>query len=447
MLRKLIYNFLIALDAISQNWLRAVLTSLGIVFGVASVIAMLAIGRGTQERILEQMNALGANNIIIKPVIQQEEGDVEEEGGENLDTRQPNRFTPGLTMQDALGLKSLPYVRSVSPELELETMAVRKGRKRSIKLVGVTRPYFEDSEFDLAEGQVFTPEHLKFSQPVCIIGYGVKTRFFATEDPIGKQIKCGKHWLTVVGVLNPRNISKEVRDELGIRNFDLDIYLPIQTALLRYKNRSLVTEAGLIRAARMGGDDDNESKPPPNYHQIDNIVVKVTSTEYSRRLAEIINRMLSRRHNQVVDFQIIVPETLLQKKQESTDLFNWVLRAIASISLLVGGIGIMNIMLASVLERIKEIGLRLSLGATKNDIVLQFMCEAIVISVTGGVLGVMIGVGLSYLIEYLTSIETIITPLFLGISFPVAVSIGLIFGIYPAQQAAKQDPVISLRSN
>ncbi|MEZ4827324.1 MAG: ABC transporter permease [Bacteroidia bacterium] len=444
MLNKLIYNFLIALDAISQNWLRAVLTSLGIVFGVASVIAMLAIGRGTQEKILQQMNALGANNIIIKPIIEQKEEEVEESQDESK--RQPNRYTPGLTMHDLKGLADLPYVESVSPEIELETMAVREGRKRSIKLVGVTPTYFEHSEMDLLEGNHFTDEQLLYSQAVCIIGYGVKAKFFATDEAIGKEIKCGKHWLTVVGVMKPRNITQEVRDELGIRNYDMDIYTPIQTVLLRYKNRSLVTQTGLLRAAQQEEESD-DTAPPANYHQIDNLVLKVSNTAYSRKVAEIANRMISRRHNQVVDFQIIIPETLLQKKQESTDLFNWVLRAIASISLLVGGIGIMNIMLASVLERIKEIGLRLSLGATKNDIVLQFMCEAIVISVTGGVIGVLLGVGLSFAIEYLTNIQTIISPVFLAISFPVAVAIGLIFGIYPARQAARQDPVVSLRSN
>ncbi|MDX2247878.1 MAG: ABC transporter permease [Bacteroidia bacterium] len=446
MLNKLIYNFLIALDAISQNWLRAVLTSLGIVFGVASVIAMLAIGRGTQERIMEQMNALGANNIIIKPVIEQEEGEVEENTDEAK--RQPNRFTPGLTMADVKGLAELPYIQSVSPEIEIETMAVRNGRKRSLKLVGVTLAHFENEELQLLEGKHFSPEQIKFSESVCVIGYGVKAKFFPTEEPVGKEIKCGKHWLTVVGVMKPRNISQEVRDELGIRNYDMDIYAPIQTVLLRYKNRSLVTQAGLLRAAQVEEEgNESETKVPDNYHQIDNIVLKVSNTAYSRKISEISNRMLARRHNQVVDFQIIVPETLLQKKQESTDLFNWVLRAIASISLLVGGIGIMNIMLASVLERIKEIGLRLSLGATKNDIVLQFMCEAIVISVTGGIIGVIMGVAISFFIEYITSIQTIISPVFLVISFPVAVTIGLVFGIYPARQAARQDPVVSLRAN
>ncbi|MEZ4775855.1 MAG: ABC transporter permease [Bacteroidia bacterium] len=445
MLNKIIYNFLIALDAISQNWLRAVLTSMGIVFGVASVIAMLAIGRGTQEKILEQMNALGANNIIIKPVIEQKEGEVEETEDESK--RQPNRYTPGLTMQDLKGLETLPYIEAVSPEIEIETMAVREGRKRSIKLVGVTPTYFTNGELELLEGKHFSDEQMKYSQSVCIIGYGVKAKFFPKDEPIGKEIKCGKHWLTVIGVMKPRNISQEVRDELGIRNYDMDIYTPIQTILLRYKNRALVTQTGLLRAAQQEEEEGGNTQTPDNYHQIDNLVIKISNTAYSRKIAEICNRMIARRHNQVVDFQIIIPETLLQKKQESTDLFNWVLRAIASISLLVGGIGIMNIMLASVLERIKEIGLRLSLGATKNDIVLQFMCEAIVISVTGGIIGVIMGVGISYLIEYLTSIQTIISPIFLAVSFPVAVAIGLIFGIYPARQAARQDPVVSLRSN
>ena len=443
MIRKLIYNFLIGLEAIAQNKLRAFLTSLGIIFGVASVIAMLAIGRGAEQAIMQQMNALGVNNLIINPIIEQEEGDVEEEEEEN---NKPQRFTPGLTLHDVANIESLPFVNNVSPEIVLETMAVRQGRKRSVKLVGVRPVYFDDHEFELAEGKPFTSEQVKRGHPVCIIGQSIKAKFFATEEPLGKMIKCGKNWLTVVGVLKARNIGKGIRDELGIRNYDLDIYAPLQTILLRYKNRALVTSSGLERAL-WDDDEEVEGAPPPNYHQLDKLVVRVNDSRYMRKIAEISNRMLTRRHNKVVDFEIIVPELLLQQKQETTRRFNFVLGAIASISLLVGGIGIMNIMLASVLERIKEIGLRLSLGATKQDIVLQFMSEAVAISVTGGLIGIFLGVGFSYVINQFTETEALVSGMSIFLSFFVAMSVGLIFGIYPARKAAQQDPVVSLRSN
>ncbi|MEM8888769.1 MAG: ABC transporter permease, partial [Bacteroidota bacterium] len=244
MLRKLSYNFLIGIDAISQNKLRAILTSLGIIFGVASVIAMLAIGRGAELAVLEQMEALGVNNLIINPVIEQEEGEVEEEE----DERKPVRFTPGLSMLDVLSMEDLPYIDHVSPEIVLDLLAVREGRKRSTKLVGVRNSYFGDFGFELQSGNYFSKEQLKRGYPVCIIGNDIKVKFFPTEEAVGKQIKVGKNWLKIVGVLGGRNISKNIRDELGIRNYDLDIYIPVQTMLLRYKNRSLVTRTALTRA-------------------------------------------------------------------------------------------------------------------------------------------------------------------------------------------------------
>ncbi len=448
MLQKIFYNFEIALGAIAQNKLRGFLTSLGIIFGVASVIAMLAIGKGAQQEILEQMKLLGANNIIIKPIIEQEEGDVEE----NLtDTPKNRRYTPGLCMPDVEALASLPHVKVVSPEIELETVAVRAARKRSARLVGVRSDYFPSNGFEMAEGSIFTPEHLENGEPVCIIGYDIKTRFFPTEEPLGKQIKCGKLWLTIVGVLKARNISDAFQDKLGIRNYDRDIYAPINTVLLRYRNRALLTARDIQMASRDNWvradeeEDESVEKEKKNYHQLDRIVVQVADNTYSRQLAEVISRMLHRRHNEVIDYEITVPELLLQQEKRTRSLLNAVLAAIASISLIVGGIGIMNIMLASVLERIKEIGLRLSIGATQKDIILQFMAEAVTISVSGGLIGIFLGVSFCYLIEGLAGFPTIISGASVIVSFLVAVTIGLVFGIYPAQKAAKQDPVVSLR--
>jgi len=457
MFRKLIYNFQIGVEALGQNKLRALLTSLGIIFGVASVIAMLAIGRGAQAEIIEQMELLGANNIIINPIIQQEEGtvgeeDVEDAGEEEVEEGEKGggnkRYTPGLNLQDVNSLALLPKIQHVSPEIVIETVAIRKGRKRSTKLVGVTNYHFEGPEFKLLDGKPFNAEQHEFGHPVCIIGNAIKTKFFPTEEPIGKQIKCGHLWLTVIGVMAPRYVSRETREEfnyLGIRNYDYDIYTPIKTILLRYENRSLVT-AEDVREANRRRSRNNENVIV-NYHQIDKVVLKVEDSRYMRNLAEISNRMLTRRHNEVVDFEITVPEQLLEQKQRTMQIFNIVLGAIASISLLVGGIGIMNIMLASVLERIKEIGLRLSVGATQRDIIYQFMSEAVAISVSGGIIGIFLGIGLGYLIEYLADIQTLVTTWSVLLSFLVAVSIGLIFGIYPARKAAKQNPVVSLRAS
>lgn len=191
-----------------------------------------------------------------------------------------------------------------------------------------------------------------------------------------------------------------------------------------------------------GAEDAEAAK---NYHQLDKLVIQVSETSSLQPVADILQRMLKRRHFDVVDFEIEIPELLLKQQQRTNDIFNYILGAIAGISLLVGGIGIMNIMLASVLERIKEIGLRMALGAEKKDIVQQFLFEAMMISVTGGVIGVALGASMAYIISTVADIPTIISLGSIGLSFGVAASVGLIFGIAPARKAAMQDPIASLR--
>jgi putative ABC transport system permease protein len=457
MLKKLSYNAQIAIEAIGQNKMRAILTSLGIIFGVASVIAMLAIGRGAQVEILEQMKLLGANNIIVRPVVEQKQGlvaDDSEEGDTQQGQGQGNkRYSPGLTLEDARSIKELiPGVEMVSPEVVYETMVTRAGYRRSGRIVGVGEHFLDTSGFTVASGSGFTNEHHQSSLPVAVIGNAIKTRFFPKEDPIGKQIKCGDVWFTVVGVLDRIAITADNIQHLGIRDYNMDIYTPITTALIRYKNRAKFTperaQGGMMifggGMAMVSGGRRN-TPVDPNYHQIDRMVVRVTDTQMMPTVAEVMSRMLERRHNQVVDYEIVVPELLLKQEQRTKDIFNIVLAAIASISLIVGGIGIMNIMLASVMERIREIGVRMSLGATQKDIVLQFLSEAVAISINGGIIGIVLGVGFSYLIEHTTGIVTIVSPWSVVISFSVAITIGLVFGIFPARKAAMQDPATSLR--
>jgi putative ABC transport system permease protein len=444
--RALISNVLTAFEAITRNKLRSGLTSLGIVFGVASVISMLAIGRGAQQEILDQMKLLGTNNIIITPIIEQEEGEVDENA--NQKTNEKKKFSPGLTLQDGRSiLTTLPEIEAVSPEIVLETVAIRQGLKRSTKLVGVDSTYFIHSEYPLAQGSYFSRIHLDRSLPVAIIGHGIKSKFFTREDPIGKQIKCGKLWLTVIGVMKERNVSKQNIQHLGLRDYNFDIYSPVNTVLLRYKNRALVTRRDIQNAARTdnanGGED--EQKKAVNYHQLDRLVVRVANTEQIRPLAEVVSRMLQRRHNGVIDFSVTVPEELLKQEQRTKEIFNIVLGAIASISLIVGGIGIMNIMLASVMERTKEIGIRRAVGATRSDITMQFLSEAITISVTGGFVGIILGFSISYIIEYTAGIHTIVSFLSILISFAISITIGITFGFFPAKKAADQDVILSLR--
>lgn len=450
---RLLANFQIALEAVLANQLRSLLTALGIIFGVAAVIAMLAIGNGAEKEILEQIKLVGVNNIIIEPIVEQEEKrlDVTDQAG-----NETKKFSPGLRLADAQSIIDvIPGINAVSPEAIFETAIIKAGVRRSAKLVGVLPSYFDLASFTLEEGNMFSKAQLEGGLPVCIIGKSIKARFFSTENPIGKTIKVGNQWLEVIGVLQERIISEKNIGKLGIRDYNMDVYVPIKTFLIRYRNRELITAASLKAANRgtsggrvviIGGPEEPQtSGDPNNYHQIDRLTVQVGDAGKLSSTADVIARMLERKHYGVVDYEITIPELLLKQQQRTQSIFNIVLGAIAGISLLVGGIGIMNIMLASVMERIKEIGLRLSIGAQKTDIITQFLFEAMMISVSGGLVGVMLGVGLAVGISSVGDFPTIITFSSILVSFGVAATVGLVFGIAPARKAANQDPITSLR--
>jgi putative ABC transport system permease protein len=449
MIERILANLYIAVDAVVSNKVRSLLTALGIIFGVAAVIAMLAIGNGAQQEILEQIKLVGVNNIVIKPVVEQEEQKIEETVGQN----EKKKFSPGLTLRDVEGItNTLSGLTHVSPEIILETNVVRQGFRRSAKLVGVEPSYFDIYNFVLEEGAMFTDPQRKTGAPVCIIGQSIKSRFFPTENPIGKNIKVGPHWLTIVGVLEERYVSDNSISKLGIRDFNMDVYVPLQTMLIRYRDRDKITATELRLAAaqnrssgNVGAVSSEAQREMKNYHQLDRLVIQVDETQLLQPTAEVLSRMLKRRHYDIVDFEIEIPELLLKQQQRTNDIFNYVLGAIAGISLLVGGIGIMNIMLASVLERIKEIGLRLSIGAKKSDVTQQFLFEAMMISVSGGLIGVVLGVTMAYIVSEFAKIPTLISFSSILLSFGVAATVGLIFGIAPARKAASQDPITSLR--
>ncbi len=451
MRERLLANLYIAIDAVIANKMRSLLTALGIIFGVAAVIAMLAIGNGAQQEILEQIKLVGVNNIVIKPIVEQEETKIAEASAE----KEKKKFSPGLTIRDVHSIEeTIPGITKMSPEIILESTIIKSGIRRSAKLVGVEPVYFEIYNFELSEGSMFTAEHLKIGAPVCIIGNSIKSKFFPTENPVGKSIKVGPNWLTIIGVMKERYVSESSIAKLGIRDFNMDVYAPLQTVLIRYKNRDMITQNSMNpmqnfsrgRIIIITGDgQDDDSGPAVNYHQLDRLVIQVDETKMLTPTAEILSRLLQRRHYGVVDYEIEIPELLLKQQQRTNDIFNYVLGAIAGISLLVGGIGIMNIMLASVLERIKEIGLRLAIGAQKTDIVQQFLFEAVMISVSGGIIGVILGVTLAMLVSSFAEIPTVISFASILLSFGVAATVGLVFGIAPARKAAMQDPITSLR--
>lgn len=444
MVDNLISSFSIAFEAVLENKVRSMLTALGIIFGVSAVIAMLAIGNGAEQEILEQIKLVGVNNIVISPVFEQEEEEVSP-----LDNRTEDKnFSTGLTLDDAQSIKKIiSGIDKISPEILIETQIIKNGLRRSAKLVGVENSYFDISNFELLNGKLFNQRQLKMGEAVCVIGMGIKSKFFSTEDPIGKSVKVGGHWLTVIGVLKERYISEKSISNLGIRDYNMDVYAPLQTLLIRYKNRALITQAMIKRANNQNrrSSAGAEVSQAVNYHQLDRLVIQVKRTEQMEAISEVISRLLMRKHFNTVDYEITIPEVLLKQQQRTKKIFNLVLGAIAGISLLVGGIGIMNIMLASVLERIKEIGLRLAIGASKTEIVYQFVFEAVIISVTGGVIGIILGIILAYVVSEVAEINTIVSFSSIILSFGVAATVGLVFGIAPAKRAAEQDPISSLR--
>lgn len=443
------YNLEMAINALGQNKIRSFLTSLGVIFGVASVIAMTSIGRGAEEEIVQQMKLLGANNVIVKRLQEQKDEKIEDAKGKAA-LEEKKRFSPGLTAADAEVVgRLIPQVETAVAEALYETVFIRQGYKRSGKLAGVSLDYFRIHDFSFSEGVGFNERQAREGLPVCVIGQGVKKRFFANENPIGKSLKCGRHWLTVVGVLAEKNITERAIKQLGVRDYNMDVFTPLRAYLFRYENRNAITRADIMRAA-MKNDNDSEAETTAaptetNYHEIDQITIRMSDSRYSENAALVLAQMLRRRHNDVVDFEVIVPQQLLAQEKRTRQIFNIVLGAIASISLVVGGVGIMNIMLASVMERTKEIGVRRSLGATRLDILQQFVSEAAAISLMGGFVGIALGAILSSAVEKFTQIPTIITLNSILLSFVVAASIGLIFGVYPARRAARLDPIVALR--
>jgi len=434
--QRILFNFYLALEGVFSNQLRAFLTALGIIFGVAAVITMLAIGTGAKQSILEQMKLIGTNNIIVTSIIPSPEENTQAGKEEKV------AWSPGLTMEDLKAmLKILPTVDKVSPEMEIKTTIIQSAKLEKAKAIGVTNAFFELNNLSLADGLFFHEQHIEQGKPVCIIGKSIQKKFFSDEDPIGQKIKCGNTWLKIIGVLERRNASKENLESLGIRDYNSDVYIPISTALLRFKNRALVTRSDIKR-----GDWDDGDNKDENYHQLDKMTLRVTDAGKILATRDLIGKILKRRHK-IVDYEIRVPEKELEAQQDSQDTWNNVLAFIAGISLLVGGIGIMNIMLATVMERIKEIGVRRSLGAKQNDIVYQFLFEAIFISLIGGIIGVILGVSAAWFIDANYGIPTIIPLWAVLLSFVVAVSVGIIFGIFPAQKAARQDPIKALRTD
>jgi putative ABC transport system permease protein len=444
LLEKLISNFTEAFWFIKTNKVRTFLTALGIIFGVASVITMLAIGNGAEKEILSQLELVGVNNIVVTP-IPDEKNENESDNEDDNSKTESKRFSKGLDILDAENIqKNIPSVKIVSPEIILNTYVINNGRQLPVKLIGITPNFLVSTNIELEKGKSFSKYQIKNALPVCIVGKKVEKKLFTGESALGKYIKVKDVWLQVIGVIEEKLISDKAQENLGIRDLNEDIYIPTNTFLVRYKDRKIIVDDVNVRNTNLNGPKKKNLRG--NYHQIDKLTIQVSNSNELKATAEVLSKMLKRRHNDVLDFEITIPIQLLKQQQKTKQIFNIVLSIIAGISLLIGGIGIMNIMLASVLERTKEIGIIRALGATEEDVILQFLSESVLISVGGGIIGIILGIIGAYVIEAFSGIETVLSLTSILASFFIAVMVGLTFGIFPAKAAARKRPIEALRS-
>lgn len=447
--KKYFHDIVIGFEAIIDNKLKSMLTALGIIFGVAAVISMMAIGNGAEQEILEQIKMVGVNNIIITPT--EVTGNESKSSGQEEKTG-TRKFSKGLTMNDLNAIEEIvPTVNMVSPVISYNYSAIIDGKSKPVVIEGVNTNYFKVFNINLQKGEVFNRLQSEAGQPVCVIGDNIKTVFFNQEDPVGKYIKCGQIWLKIIGVVERRDFTASASDEMGISSTDNKIFVPVQTVLMRFKNRALVRADEVEKSnarRRIVITDANSAteEEDKNLNQLDKIVLQVKETEQLGATAGVVKRLLLRRHSGLYDFEVTIPELLLKQQQRTKKIFNIVLGAIAGISLIVGGIGIMNIMLASVMERIREIGTRQAIGASRKDIVAQFLAESTLISLSGGIIGIILGIVLSKIITAVFDIKTIISFFSIFIAFGVSAMVGIMFGYMPAKRAADKDPVESLRA-
>jgi len=386
---------------------RSLLTMLGIIFGVAAVIAMVSIGDGARIETIRQIELMGTSTIRIKSVTL--------EGTEK--DKAKTSYNEGLTREDADYLSALTkQIKYTVPLKELD-LKVRLGSIfPKTKVVGTVTLYPNLTNFPVKSGRFFNDEDMKQARKVCVLGSDVAKELFPLEDPLQKEVKIGQLWFTVIGVMQDRRISSGI-PAANLRDVNKDVYIPLDTALQRVGGQKNMTE----------------------------IIIQASDSEHIKELAAVIRNSLDRRHNKVEDYELIIPDELLKQSQKTQKIFNIVMGAIAGISLLVGGIGIMNIMLATVTQRTREIGIRRAIGASRRDILGQFLIECLIISVTGGLIGIVIGVGLAKVISIYAKWTTIVSMTAIIGAFGISASVGVIFGMYPAKKAADLNPVDALR--
>jgi putative ABC transport system permease protein len=426
-MHRLYITVVLAMRNLTLHKLRVLLTVLGLIFGVSSVIAMLAIAEGASLEAQRQIASLGATNVIITS--RKPPDDINPSKQQNNDSY-ILRF--GVTYQDFQRIVStLPTVVGATPLREYRKNVRHLEQEIEARIVGVNPDFIKMTGQQVESGRFLHDTDLFYSSNVAVLGAEASEKLFPYGDPVGKSIRIGEeHYFQVVGVTSFKAPSAGTGSSLAAQDFNKDVYIPLTTDRARFGEIIENEKQGSFTAERI---------------ELSQITVTVDSMENVKRTAAALESMLSQFHPKH-DYGITVPLELLEKAEATQRIFNLVLGSIASISLLVGGIGIMNIMLATVSERTREIGIRRALGARRRDIIEQFLIETTVMSSTGGLAGVLLGVAVPPLVSSMSGIPVVIRPWSPIIAFLIAVSIGVVFGVYPARRAAMLDPVEALRT-
>jgi putative ABC transport system permease protein len=409
----------LGLKSLSLHRLRSVLTLLGVVFGVCSVIAMLAIGEGASYEAQEQIKELGSTNIFIRTVKPPEGSDINDEYA----------FSYGLTYEDVKRIAmTIPNVSVTAPARHIPTEARANNRRAEVVVTG-TVPWFPRiMNRPVLQGRFLTSTDLSYGNTVCVLEPGVAAALFPVENPIGRHIRIGGDYYCVVGVMARASNERPAATTSDGEGAGTEVYIPLTAARTRFGAVTYTTTP----------------HTPNEYVQLHEIGVQVASVGAVIETAALCRETMARFHRKT-DYEIVVPLELLRAIERTKRIYKIVLGSVAAISLLVGGIGIMNIMLSSVMERTREIGIRRALGAKKRHIIVQFLTETVLLSGCGGVCGVVLGIAVPSLVKSFAGMKTIVTWWSVALAFSISVGVGIIFGLYPAYRAANMDPIEALR--
>ena len=425
-MQRFLRSISLALRNLALHKLRSTLTVLGLIFGVSSVVAMLAIAEGASAEAQRQINELGATNIILQSLKPME--DLKKTRGQN----ESFIASYGLTHQDYDRIvETIPTVIKATPLREFRQEVRHLDQVLDCRIVGAEPSLLSLTGQKLASGRFLESTDLTMFANVAVLGHEVAETLFPFGNPIGQSVRIGEqHYYTIVGVTGFKAPSAGTGSSLAAQDFNKDVYIPLTTNRVRFGEVMMSQKSGSFTAERI---------------ELSQITVTIDKNENVLKTANAIRSLLKQFHEKE-DYGVTVPLELLEKAEATKRIFNLVLGSIASISLLVGGIGIMNIMLATVTERTREIGIRRALGAKKKDITFQFLVETAVISASGGLIGVALGLAAPPIVARFTGIPAVVQPLAPVIAFAIAVVTGVGFGLYPARRAASMDPVEALRS-